>query len=232
MFKKNKFTMLLLIFSLMIIERVSMVYSQDTSSGIGSIPEGQTWYICSKGATNFIDYSMRMVETSQDPTPGFGTNVIGNHPKQFNTVGLLTMVANYTNIRALVDPSRPIVLFREELSCNVEPVKECSKSTNPPLSIQDILCLAIMNPNSNTTKFTASISFDQNASKPILTIPPPIDDNPSNTNNSPSSSPTKSTPYIDPTETHSFFVNIANRSKIIDPGYLLLLGSFISIILT
>lgn len=31
-----------------------MVYSQDTSSGIGSIPEGQTWYICSKGATNFI----------------------------------------------------------------------------------------------------------------------------------------------------------------------------------
>lgn len=175
---------------------------------------------------------MRMVETSQDPTPGFGTNVIGNHPKQFNTVGLLTMVANYTNIRALVDPSRPIVLFREELSCNVEPVKECSKSTNPPLSIQDILCLAIMNPNSNITKFTASISFDQNASKPILTIPPPIDDNPSNTNNSPSSSPTKSTPYIDPTETHSFFVNIANRSKIIDPGYLLLLGSFISIILT
>ncbi|CAB4422588.1 unnamed protein product [Rhizophagus irregularis] len=121
------------------------------------------------GATNFIDYSMRMVETSQDPTPGFGTNVIGNHPKQFNTVGLLTMVANYTNIRALVDPSRPIVLFREELS-------------------------SIMNPNSNTTKFTASISFDQNASKPILTIPPPIDDSPNNTNNSPSSSPTKSTP--------------------------------------
>jgi hypothetical protein len=174
---------------------------------------------------------MRMVETSQEATSGFGTNVIGNRPKQFDKVGLLTIVANYTNIRALGDPSRPSVLYREELSCNVEPVQECSKSTNPPLSIQDILCFAILNPNSNTTKFTASISFDQNASKPILIIPPSDSDNPNpnNTDNKPSSSPTKS--HIDPTETHSFFVNIANRSKSIELGYLLFLSCFISIIL-
>jgi len=234
MFKKNKYTILFLIFSLITLEKVLMVYSQgggDTSSGIGTIPDGQTWYICSEGITDFISYSMRMVETPQDATPEFGINVVGNHPKQFDQQGLLTFVANYTNIRALIDPTGPPVLFIEPLSCATSPVQECTKSTvnlNPPLPLQDILCLAIVNPNQNETKFTASISFTQNATQPILTIPPPFD-------NSTSSDPTSTSSPIDPTETHSFFVNIANRSEIIDFGYLLVLSwlfsIFISIIL-
>ncbi|RIA92771.1 hypothetical protein C1645_45508 [Glomus cerebriforme] len=228
MFKKNKFAILILIFVLITLEGVSMVYSQteDTSSGLGTIPDGQTWYICSKGLTNYISYMMKVVETSQEATPGFGINVVGNHPKQYNTEGLLTFAANYTNIQALIDPNRPIVLYRQELSCSTEPVQDCSKSTVPPLPVQEILCLGIVNPNSHETKFSASISFDQNAAQPILIIPPPPD------NTTSPSSTTSTPPRVDPTETHSFFVNIANRSEIIDFGYLLFLSWLSSIFIS
>ncbi|RIA82448.1 hypothetical protein C1645_835353 [Glomus cerebriforme] len=68
------------------LEKVLMVYSQeaDTSSGIGAIPEGQTWYICSKGITNYISYMMRVVKTSEAVMVGFGINEVENHPKQYD----------------------------------------------------------------------------------------------------------------------------------------------------
>jgi len=133
------------------------VYSQDISRGIGAIPNGQTWYTCSKGLTNFVSYTMKVVDTPQTATPGFGTVEVGNHPKQYGKEGLLVFVANYTYIRYLIDPDRPEVLYLPGASCGTEPVQECSKKTDPPLPVQEIECIGIVNPNQRETKFTASI---------------------------------------------------------------------------
>ncbi|RIA79178.1 hypothetical protein C1645_746080 [Glomus cerebriforme] len=194
MFKKNQlFTVLILIFVLRMLEKVSMVYSQeaDTSSG----------------------YMIKVVKTSETATVGFGINEVGNHPKQYDKEGLLTFVANYANIQTLIDPNRPSVYYRQELSCVTKPVQDCSKRAVPPLTVSDILCLGIINPNSYETKFSASISFDQNAAQPVLTIPPL----PNNSNMNPPS-PTN------PVEAYSTFINIASRLEIINFRYLLILS--------
>jgi len=206
----------------MILNGVSVVYSQDIDRGIGAIPEAQTWYTCSKSLTNFISYKMKVVETPQSATPGFGTVGIGNHPKQFDVEGLLTFVANYTQIRYLIDPDKPQVLYVPNISCATEPVQECGGKITFP--VQEIQCLGIVNPNQHETKFTASISFDANVPEPILIIPPLIDD----TTPSPSApSPTSTT---DPND--SFPFNVANRLVIIDFEYLIIISLSFSILIS
>ena len=166
---------------------------------------------------------MQVVQTSEPPTQGFGTVEIGNHPKQYDKEGLLVFVVNYTNVRNLVDPNRPQVLYIPNLSCATEPVQACNASSTLPT--QEIQCLGIVNPNSHETKFSASISFDKSAVLPILTIPP--------SDSSPTSSSSSSSSSSSPTSTDtSSFLNLAHRTEIIDFGYLLIMSLSFSIFIS
>ncbi|CAG8464807.1 5133_t:CDS:10 [Funneliformis caledonium] len=190
-----------------------VVYSQDsadTNFGIGVIPEYQTWYICSKGLTNYINYILQVVKTPENATNGFGINEVGNRPQVYDKEGLLVFVSNYTFIRSLIDQNAPKVLYLPDLSCGIEPVQKCEGLTDPPLDSEQIYCLGVVNPNKYETKFTASISFTKGAARPPLVIP--IEETTPT-----ESTPTKATPPKDtlsPSDTRSFILpndNIANK---------------------
>ncbi|RIA92773.1 hypothetical protein C1645_736047 [Glomus cerebriforme] len=184
----------------------------DVYSGLGAIPSAQTWYICSKQETNYINYEMKVVETDQQPTPNFGINVVGNHPIQFpNILGLLTYATNYTGIQLFIDPKAKFSIFWSDLSCFDFPALDCSREKNPPFVGNAIICLGISNPQDYEVKFVLSISFVYGMLPPSLPIVPPKQTNTSS--NIPSIS--KSTPTNEIPENPPFFYTNNGISNII-----------------
>ncbi|CAG8655285.1 22605_t:CDS:2, partial [Rhizophagus irregularis] len=132
----------------------------DVYSGLGAIPSAQTWYICSKQETNYINYKMKVVETDQTPTQNFGINVQGNHPLQYpGILGLLTYATNFTGIQLFIDPQAKFSIYWSDLSCFDFPALECNRVKDPPFEAKTIICLGISNPQNTEQKFTLSISF-------------------------------------------------------------------------
>src|SRR5439155_24176354 len=116
-------------------------------------------------------YDVKMVDTSANSSQGFGVGPVeGNHPKPYNTTGLLTFATNYTGITQLVDRSRTPSIYMGELSCFDQPVLECAKEKNPLFPITAILCVGVINPNDLELKFIASFSFTSGTPLPSLPI--------------------------------------------------------------
>ncbi|GBC10484.1 hypothetical protein RclHR1_09660008 [Rhizophagus clarus] len=172
----------------------------DIYTGLGAVPSSQTWYICSKQETNYINYVMKVVDTDQLPTQNFGTNVQGNHPLQYpGILGLLTYATNFTGIQLFIDPQAKFSIYWSDLSCFDFPALECNREKNPPFDAKTIICLGVSNPQDTDQKFVLSISFVYGIPPPpLLTVPPkqtntssivPSTSNPTPTNDVPDNPP-------------------------------------------
>src|SRR4051812_10384229 len=172
---------------------------------------------------------MKVVETDQPPTPNFGVNVQGHHPKQYpNILGLLTYATNYTGIQLFIDPQANFSIYWPDLSCFDYPALECSREKNPPFPGKTLICLGISNPQVEEKKFTLSISFIEGKLPPKS---PPVSPKQTNTSsNVPSTS--KSIPSNE-TPSHPPFLYATNNglSNIISNINIIGLSAIIVIVL-
>jgi hypothetical protein len=174
---------------------------------------------------------MKVVETDQQPTPNFGTNVQGIHPLQYpGILGLLTYATNFTGIQLFIDPQAKFSIYWSDLSCFDFPALDCKREKNPPFEAKTIVCLGISNPQDTEQKFTLSISFAYGVlPPPLLTVPPKQTNTSSNVPSTINPTPTNDIPENPPFFYANNGLSIMSNINIIN-GLLLILLSTIFIL--
>ncbi|CAG8527986.1 15884_t:CDS:2, partial [Acaulospora colombiana] len=114
-------------------------------------PNNGTWQICSQENTNYVSYSLRVVDDSSPITPNYGTtndSQLSPNPTA-PTVGVVARIIYSNGLE-----------FVPSLSCYNEIIKECDQDTGKILmEDKDKYCLQIINPGQLSQKVNVTVSF-------------------------------------------------------------------------
>ncbi|CAI2166494.1 20629_t:CDS:2 [Funneliformis geosporum] len=148
-------------------------------TGVAEIPPfNGSWHLCSSINTDYISFSMRVLEDQTTPlTQEFpGKTLEGRPPKPLPKYkpALLAFQLNYENVVKYSDTVKEVSKFAyiPSLSCYEKPIQQCDQDVGDiPLQFKESQCLLLQNPSGVPVRFNLSISFTETVFSQEFTSP-------------------------------------------------------------
>ncbi|CAG8745264.1 4424_t:CDS:2, partial [Funneliformis mosseae] len=133
-------------------------------TGVAEVPPfNGSWYLCSSINTDYISFSMRVLEDQTTPvTEGFpGKTLVGRPPKPLPKYrpALLAFQLSYEGVVEYSNTTNEVSKFEyiPSLSCYEKPVQQCDQDVGDlPLEFKESQCLLLENPTGIPVRFNLS----------------------------------------------------------------------------
>ncbi|RIA93028.1 hypothetical protein C1645_735899 [Glomus cerebriforme] len=166
-----------LIIALLFTFQVIGIYGDgDIYTGVAEAPAyNGSWYLCSTINTDYISFSVRVLDDQTTPiTEGFGQTIQGGPPVQLPKFrpALNIFQLTYNDLLNFTDTTTKSFAYIPSLSCYEKPVQSCDQDVGTlPLEFKESQCLLAVNPIAVPVRFNVSLSFTNSVFNQTFTSP-------------------------------------------------------------